>query len=139
MKIFNVRESQTPDTVEIEARMETHEFRQLAGELDHLKVFAAKTIAEDASVTKTGKKDQFATWLLFPKKFRWQYRTDKYDFRQVKCGVFTNRERLYIVYEVPAKGFGISTQPPAKPHPVDPRDRLGAEISKLKEQLSKKE
>ena len=45
--------------------------------------------------------------------------------------------QLYVVYEIPAKGLGVSTtvEAPDEPQP-DPRNRLGPEIGKLREQFS---
>lgn len=139
LKILNLRKSPASDVVDIDGRMEGEEFKQLGGELDNLRLFASTLITEAASVIQTGAKHQFATYLLFPIKLRRRYKTDDFDFRKAKCGTFTNRDKLYVVYEVPSKGLGASLDDASRlssNSPLQPQDRLGSEIRQLKKQFS---
>ena len=139
LKILNLRKSPASDVVDIDGRMEGEEFKQLGGELDNLRLFALTLITEAASVIQTGARHQFATYLLFPIKLRRRYKTDDFDYRKAKCGVFTNRDKLYVVYEVPTKGIGASADSSRLSSVVPrPDDRLGSEIQKLKEHFSSK-
>ena len=141
LKILNLRQSPAPDVVEIDARMDVAEFKQLGGELDNLCIFAVKAITNQASAIQTGARHQFASYLLFPIKLRRQFKTDEFDFRKVTCGAFTRRNKLYVVYEVPQKGLGASFDDESRLSSTTshPEDRLGSEIQQLKQQFSSTE
>lgn len=100
MKILNLIDN-TNNGVTIKAKMGTHEFEQLLGNLDNLCTFATKTINENATYIKTGSKHSYAKYLLFPVKLRRKYKANEYDYEQMQCGTIEYKQKLYVIYEVP--------------------------------------
>lgn len=103
MKIIRFEKTKDPHLIEIKAVIGDTEFQQLGGNIDHLCVFAEKTITESASATKAGARHQWIKYLLFPKAIRRQYRTDELNFENVTCGVVRYLEKVYVVYGIPRK------------------------------------
>ena len=103
MRILNLENSKKPRGIEIKALISDTEFSQLISNLDHLCIFATKTIIERATVIKTGARHSFAKYLLLPVRLRKQYKTDKFDFENVSCGVVKYCDKLYVIYGVPRK------------------------------------
>ena len=100
MMILHLERNTDPGFVEIRASMEDDEFEQLLGNLDELRVLAAKTITEPASVVQTGARHSYAKYLLFPVRVRRQFKRDGYDFDKLRCEAVKNRDKLYVSFEV---------------------------------------
>ena len=105
MIIIKLQKSTKPRGIEVRALMSDVEFEHLLGHLDHLCVFATKTISEPATTIKTGARHSYARYLLFPVRLRRQFKTDEFDFERISCGTVKYREKLYVVYAVPRKGW----------------------------------
>lgn len=100
LRILTLEKTKDPHVIEIKAVIGDTEFAQLAGDLDHLCVFAAKSINEQAAATKTGARHSWAKWLLFPKRLQRQFGTDNLNFEDVTCGVVRYLDKVYVVYVV---------------------------------------
>ena len=103
MKILKITNGSKGDAVEIQALLGSAEFDQLIGTLDHICVFATRTITERATAIKTGARHSYAKYLLFPVSLRRRFKTDEYDFEKIKSGTVKYRDKLYVIYEVPRK------------------------------------
>ena len=71
--------------------------------MSNLCVFATSTIGEPASAIRTGARHSYAKYLLFPVTVRRQFKTDKFDFKNIVCGTLRYKDKLYVIYEVPKK------------------------------------
>lgn len=103
MIILDIRRSKKPKGVEITALLGIAEHLQLLGHIDSLCVFSSKTISEPTTLTRTGARNNFAKYLLFPAKLRRLYSADEYDFEKLTCGILKYKDRLYVIYGVPMK------------------------------------
>ncbi len=105
MEILNLSSGKKPNKVEIKAIMEETEFKRLLGYLDHLCVFETETIVEHSSAIKTGAKHSFARYLLFPVKFRKQFKTNEFDFEKLTCIAIKFEDNLFVIHKVPPKSL----------------------------------
>ncbi len=95
--------------VEIQSILQIKEFKSLKSELDELYIFSKNCMQGPSSVIKTGTKHQCAKYLLLPAKLRHKFKAPKYDFSHLEVGFLEAQDRLFIIYEVPEKGFGKTT------------------------------
>lgn len=105
MRILTLENSKKPRGIEIRALISDTEFSQLISNLDHLCVFATKTIDEPAKVIRTGARHSYAKYLLFPVKLRRKFKADEFNFENITCGAVKYRDKLYVVFGVPKKNM----------------------------------
>ena len=98
-----------PAQVIIRGSMSEDEYRRLLGHLDELCVFARRTIAERASVTKTGARHARAKWLLVPKAIRAKFRGDEFDFDKVFCGAVEHNGAVCIIFTAPRRASPMTS------------------------------
>jgi hypothetical protein len=103
VRIIQLETGRKAGKVEITGLMDTGEFNQLLGFLDDLHVFAAPLLTQPATTIKTGAKNSYAKYLLFPVKLRRAFKTEQYDFGKVTCGTLESRQKLYVIYQLPRK------------------------------------
>lgn len=108
MRIISLEDGHRPHGMEIRAAVSNIEFRQLDGNLDNLCVFATRTISEPSSAIKTGARHNYAKYLLLPVRLRRQFRTDSYDFDELRCGAMTYKDKLFVIFAIPRKGFVLA-------------------------------
>ena len=105
MRILLLEASKRPRAVEVLVLMGTTEFKQLGGDLTGLVVFASSRILEPATAIRTGARHRQAKYLLFPSRLRHQFKTEAYDFQKILCGTATYRDKWFVIYSVPRKGW----------------------------------
>ena len=110
MKIVDISNGTKRSAVRVTALLGAEEYRQLAGHLDNLFVFCTQIAKQQTSVTKTGARHSYAKYLLFPAKLRRLFPTESYDFSRVRCGTATYKDELIILYRVPKKSIGASSE-----------------------------
>lgn len=103
LKILDLKNSRSPNGVEIKALMGSSEFKQLNGELNNLCVFATESISEPTTIKKTGARHSYASYFLFPVKMRRQFKTDEHDFENLRCGRIEYRDKSFIIFSIPQK------------------------------------
>jgi hypothetical protein len=103
LKILSVDNGQKSKGVVIRALLGNSEIEHLGGAMDNLCVFSTKTVTEPTTYTKTGAKNSYAKYLLFPSALRRRFKTDGFDFEHLKCGTIEYKENLYVMFEVPRK------------------------------------
>lgn len=103
MKILDLEDGKKAKRVVIRALMGVPEFEQLGGSLDKLCVFSTKTIREPSSVIKTGARHSYAKYFLFPVSLRRRFKTEEYDFENLKSGTVAYKDEVFIVFGVERK------------------------------------
>ena len=92
--------------IEIQSILQLKEFKSLKSELNDVHVFSEDCMEDSSRVIKTGKRSQCASYLLLPKKLQNKFKTTKYDFSHLEVGHMKAGNHLFVIYEVPEKGFG---------------------------------
>ena len=105
MRILQIQTSRQPGGLDIKGLLGNAEYEQLRGQLLDLRVFSRGMLTEPASVVKTGAKHSLAKYLLFPVTLRRQFKADRFDFGQIRCGAIRHRETIYVIYEIPSRGL----------------------------------
>ena len=100
MRILEVVQPKTQNSIYLRALVGEPEFRHLKGNLDRICLFATDTIDQDVTVTKTGARHSFAKWLLLPARLRTDFNGKKFDYKAVKAGLVEYKDCVFFIYRV---------------------------------------
>ena len=103
MKILELNQNNSDNSVILKAKLGEPEFRHLTGFTDQICMFATQTINISTKITKTGARHSFAKWFLLPIKLRSQFTTDEYDYNNVKAGFVQYKDSVFFIYRVDKK------------------------------------
>lgn len=114
MNIKRIVNHEDKHNLDITAKMNQDEFIELHGCLNRLCVVNASAIKTPCSVIKTGARHSCAKYFLFPAPLRRRFKTDEFDYNEIRCGTMECDNVLLVVYRIPRRGIGVDTGSPIR-------------------------